>query len=159
LLPGLDNAASPWYSFDISRISFEEELMSLDEHEIISAQVILPSAGGRRPNSKTAITSENIRDFQPTAETVAEASKAFTAAGFDVGPAFGNSFSITAPAGTIMRLFKTGLRRTPRGGLQAIREDGSASEELPLERLPESIKRHVVGITFTPPPDFGFGAD
>ena len=134
-----------------------EECMSIDDQEIISAQVILASASDKRADGQTAITSENIQDFQPTTETAAVVRRAFAAAGFDVGPMMGNSFSITAPVGAFQKFFKTRLGRTARSGIQSIREDGSVSEELPLENLPEAITRHVVAVTFTPPPDFGPG--
>jgi hypothetical protein len=129
--------------------------MNIDENEIISAQVILPSANGRRPDGRTAITSANIKDFRPTIETVEEATKAFTKAGFDVGPTVGNSFSITARAAIFIRFFRICLQRTASGGIQAISDDGSISEGIPIGGLPESITKYIIGVTFVPPPNFG----
>jgi hypothetical protein len=129
--------------------------MFIDDQEIISSQVILQSASGKHVGSQTAVTADNLRDFQPAAEAIAEVSQAFAAGGFNVGPTVGNSFSITAPAGIFKKFFKTRLGRTIHGGLQFIREEGAGSEELPREGIPESIARHVVAVTFTPPPDFG----
>jgi hypothetical protein len=153
-LTGYDAQPATGWIFSLEK-SMSIKVMSIDEQESISAPVILPSASRRRPDGQTAITPETVRDFQPTAETVAEAKQAFAAAAFDVGPTVATSLSIAVPAGTFMRFFRTPLGRTARSGFQFIPEDGSASEELPLKSLPESLTRHVVAVTFTPPPDFG----
>lgn len=133
--------------------------MSLDKRQAISAQVMLRSASGRVPDGMTAITSENIREFLPSKEAAARISRAFAGMGFEVGPTVGNSFSITGPAGSFERVFKTRLHQTKRGGIQCRKsedqDDGQPGEELPLNALPQAIASDVVAVTFTPPPDFG----
>ncbi|MBI3970031.1 MAG: hypothetical protein HY332_01970 [Chloroflexi bacterium] len=129
--------------------------MSLGDQETVSAQVVLRPAGGRTLDGQSTITSETIGAFLPSSEAVATAREAFRAAGFDVGPVVGNSFSITAPAGTFRKAFNTQLRREARGSVQAVKEDGGAGFELPLEHLPEPARGLVSAVTFTPPPDFG----
>lgn len=129
--------------------------MSLHQQEIISAQVVLKSASGKPFEGTTVITSANIRDFLPSAETVAKVTEAFTAAGFDVGPMVGNSFSITAPVSTFEKVFRAQLRRQENGGVVAVKDDDSSSYELPLAGLPQSLTELIEVVTFTPPPDFG----
>ena len=129
-----------------------------DKDQILSAQVVLRSATGARPDGQALITSENIRDYLPTDETVTRAQRAFKALGFEIGPMVGNSFSITAPASTIEQVFKTKIRREgTRGGVKASESKGSGSYELPVSQLPSEIARDVEAVTFSPPPDFGPG--
>lgn len=129
--------------------------MSLEKKQIVSAQVVLRSSEGKAIHGKTIITAQTIKDFAPSSEAVARATGAFANAGFDVGPMVGISFSITAPVSTFEEVFRTRLRREERGGVEAIKEDGSGSYELPLDSLAESITDLAVAVTFTPPPDFG----
>jgi hypothetical protein len=132
--------------------------MSTDErnkHELVSAQVVLRAASGRSPDRQTPITSANIQDFLPSTEIAASAKDAFTVAGFEVGPLVGSSFPITAPAGTFEKMFKTHLRRNRLGGIEAMQDNGSWGEEVPLEGLRKALSRNLVAVTFTRPPDFG----
>ncbi len=128
--------------------------MSPAKKDPASAQVILRSASGKVIDGATSITSQNVREFAPSDESVVRAAEAFAAAGFDVGAMVGISFSISAPVGRFEQVFKTRLRQE-RGGLEAIQDDGSGSYELPLHGLPESLASLVVAVAFTPPPDFG----
>jgi hypothetical protein len=129
--------------------------MSDAKQPTISAQVILRSASGKAPDGAASITAETIKDFLPSAAAVGQASAALRAAGFEIGPVVGNSFAISAPQATFEQVFKARLRGDGRGSVLAIGEDGSGGYELPLAALPDSIRRHVAAITFTPPPDFG----
>jgi hypothetical protein len=129
--------------------------MSLEKEQVVSAQVVLRSASGKVIDSETTITSENIQDFAPSPETVAKASQAFAALGFDVGEMVGISFSISATVGTFEQVFKTTLRQDEQGGIEAVQADGSGSYELLLDALPDSLTNLVVAVTFTPLPDFG----
>lgn len=129
--------------------------MSLGKQQVVSAQVVLRPASGKSIRSQLAITAENIGDFLPSAETALTATQAFAAAGFEVGPVVGISFSITAPVETFEKVFDTHLRLEERGGIKAIGPDKSVSLELPLQALPKAITDNVEAVTFTPPPDFG----
>lgn len=122
---------------------------------VISAQVILPSASGKVVDGETVITAENISDYVPSPDTVAKASEAFTQLGFHVGQMVGISFSITALASTFEEVFAVQLCQEANGGIMALEEDGSATYEIPLRALPESVSALVISVTFTPPPDFG----
>jgi hypothetical protein len=129
--------------------------MALSKEQVVSAQVLLRAASGKPITGDTVITSDNIKDFAPAAEAVARASAAFAAARFEIGPAVGISFSITAPISTFEKVFKTQLRLAPGGGVEAIKADGSGSYELPLNALAAGLANLVTAVTFTPPPDFG----
>jgi hypothetical protein len=122
---------------------------------LISAQVVLRSANGRQPDQGTPVTSANIKDFQPSMEIVAAAKEAFAAKGFEIGDLVGNSFSISAPADKFEKIFKTHLRFAKHGSAQAMGDDGSWSEELPLGGLPKSMSRNLVAVTFARALDFG----
>jgi hypothetical protein len=132
-----------------------EVVMSLQPQQVITAQVVLRAASGKAPGGYSIITAENLKDFAPSEEAVARVQAALSTAGFETGPLVGNSFSITAPAGTFEKVFQTELRYREHGGIESVREAGSTSLELPLNALPPSIASLVVSVTFTPPPDFG----
>jgi hypothetical protein len=110
----------------------------------VSAQVLLRPASGRRIGGRDEITSENIRDYAPPADAAALARKTFETDGFDVGPLVGVSFSIAAPVSTFERVFKTSI--------------GGSTLELPLDALPEPLRRVIEAVTFQRPVDFGPGA-
>jgi hypothetical protein len=110
----------------------------------VSAQVLLRPVSGRRIGGRDEITSENIRDYAPPADAAAFARKTFETDGFDVGPLVGVSFSIAAPVTTFERVFKASLERS--------------TLELPLDALPEPLRRVIAAVTFQRPVDFGPGA-
>jgi hypothetical protein len=111
---------------------------------VVSAQVLLRPASGRRIGGRDEITSENIRDYAPRADAAALARKTFEADSFDVGPLVGISFSIAAPVSTFERVFKTSI--------------AGSTLELPLDALPEPLRRVIEAVTFQRPLDFGPGA-
>jgi len=118
---------------------------------LISAQVILKPAGRK---AAAPITSSNVGETLPSADALDRARKAFGDAGFEVGTAVANSFSITAPARTFDKVFGTRLHRAP--GAQASRSSRhAASDELPLDKLPKRVATLIDAVTMTPPPDFG----
>jgi hypothetical protein len=110
----------------------------------VSAQVLLRPASGRRIGGRDGITSENIRDYAPPADAAALARQTFDADGFDVGPLVGVSFSIAATVSTFERVFKTAI--------------AGSTLELPLDALPEPLRRVIEAVTFQRPVDFGPGA-
>ena len=130
--------------------------MATKKDEQLSAQVMLHSAGGKAPGPTTQVTSENVREFLPSSSSVTEARRALEAAGFEVGNVVGNSFSITASAKTFEKVFKVKLQRDKEKGVTARAARATEeSYELPVDKLPEDVRRHVAAVTFTPPPDFG----
>jgi hypothetical protein len=129
--------------------------MTQDKKQIISAQVLIRSAGGKRLVHNTAITSQNIEDYAPSTEAVDRAKRTFMDAGFDVGILVGNSFSISAPISTFEKVFQTQLHSQERGGIEVVGGSTSGQYELPLTSLPKPVTDIVEAIFFTPPPDFG----
>ena len=129
--------------------------MTLEQHQVVSAQVVLRSASGRAIDDRAVITAETLKDFAPSPETVARATAAFAAAGFDVGAMVGISFSITAPVSTFEDTFKIQLRQQEHGGIEAVADDGIGTYDLPLHALSKPTSDLIVAVTFTPPPDFG----
>jgi hypothetical protein len=71
--------------------------------KIVSAQVVLVAASGASPGPQTRITSENIREWAPSAETIVRVSGELRSMGFEVGECVGNSISITGA----VRLFES----------------------------------------------------
>lgn len=127
--------------------------MTLEDRDVISAQVVLRSSSGRAPDGTSAVTAATLAEFAPAPEAVAAAVEGFRERGFEVGSTVGNSFSITAPAGTFRRVFGVPVHRTERGGLA-----GPGGEALRLDDLPGEISRLLAAVTFVPPPDFGPGS-
>jgi hypothetical protein len=122
---------------------------------MLSAQVVLRAASGKRMDGTAAITAANIAEYLPAPATVSAARQAFSERGFRVGEVAGNSFPITASEETFEKVFHTKLRKGQKGEVTVGRKKGTASYELPLTQLPESVKRYVEAVTFSPPPDFG----
>lgn len=121
---------------------------------MVSAQVVLAAAGGARSGPQTRITSENIRDWAPSTETIARVSEVLRGMGFEVGKYVGNSFSITGAVRLFESRFRTKLRETG-GGVRFA--DGGY--ELAAGKIPSALRAQISAITFTPPPDFGPGAN
>ncbi len=121
---------------------------------VASAQVIVRSASGTPMRGDVAITAANIADYQPSAEDAAAAQAAFRAAGFEVGPVVGISFSITAPLARFEQVFGVPLRVDERGAVAAGTGAAPAGgTELPLDRLPGEARERVQAVAFTPPAD------
>ena len=111
----------------------------------------MPPAGGARPGPRAHITTENIREWLPSAETIARVSAELRNMGFELGEAVGNSISITGPVKLFESVFHSKLHEV--GGVRFT--DGY---ELPAGKIPPALRAEIVAVTFTPPPDFGPGA-
>jgi len=110
----------------------------MPEDTTLSALVVLRPGPHRTLGDRGPITVETIQEYLPSEEAVAATQRAFEDLGFEVSPAVGPSFSITAPRSRFMAVFDT-----------------TDTLELPLDRLPADAREHVQAVTFTPPPDFG----
>jgi hypothetical protein len=71
----------------------------------------------------------------------------FKAAGFQIGPLIGVSFSIAGPIERFEEFFQV---RAERSGPQPF-----PSNELPLSTLNPMLRQHITNVLFTRPPDFG----
>jgi hypothetical protein len=125
----------------------------MNPETIVSAQVVLAAASGARPGPQTRITSENVGEWAPSAETIVRVSHALRDMGFEVGECVGNSIAITGPARLFESRFHTKLRDVARGGVQF----AGGGYELAPEKIPLALRPQVIAVTFTPPPDFGPG--
>jgi hypothetical protein len=128
--------------------------MGLENDPVISAQVLLRSASGKKITGETVITSKNIGDYTPSSDTVAKATDALTKLGFEVGQMVGISLSISAPASTFEKVFGMPLRQGEDGGIQVLGADGVPSYEIPRTAWPKKIARLAVAVTFVPPPEY-----
>jgi hypothetical protein len=73
----------------------------------------------------------------------------FAAAGFQIGPLVGISFSIAGPVEHFEEFFKV---RAEQQGPQPF-----SVNELPLSALNPALREHIETVLFTRPPDFGPG--
>jgi hypothetical protein len=128
--------------------------MTIKPQSKVSAQVILAPASGRR-DAGAAITAQNIDQFRPSEDAVSAVQAGFARAKFEVGTLAGNSFSITGTVKQFDDVFKTKLRKDTRGALTARSRPNTYTLELPLDALPEDLRKHLVAVTFTAPPAFG----
>lgn len=116
------------------------------ENETISAEVILKSQTGRSLTEGIPITSENIKDFQPSQETINEAVVIFRELGFTVSP---SNITITI-VGT-----KTLFEKVFDTKLQINTTDKGIS--IPPTRdltIPDSLRHSVEKVIFIPPPEY-----
>ncbi len=132
----------------------EEKIDVLNPEQIIAAEVLLISATGITFDENTLITSDNIKDYQPAAETTQIVSQYFKNNGFEVTPMVGISFTIYAPARHFSDFFNTSLGVDEAGGIRVLLSSSKTSLELPLDLLPDSIENLIVAITFSAPANF-----
>jgi hypothetical protein len=81
----------------------------------------------------------------------------FKRAGFDLGPLFANSFSITAESKRFETYFKATLQSSSGEGIAVKTNEDSVRSDLPLDALPPSVRELIEVIVFSKPPDFGPG--
>jgi hypothetical protein len=125
-----------------------------DSDRTISAQVIVRSRSGKRVGPEVPITSANIAEYAPAPEVFAAAADAFRAAGFEVGPAVGISFSVTGPLSRFERYFDTRLHVDERGAVARLgARPPPGGLELPLNALAPALARNIDAVVFTPPAD------
>ena len=80
---------------------------------------------------------------------------AFARAGFEVGPAVGGTFSITAPRARFEQVFKKALKQEGDAGVTLAEAAEGDPYVLPLAGLPDELRRSASVVTFSPPPAFG----
>ncbi len=123
---------------------------------LVCGNVLLRPASGATIDGSTVITADNIRDYTPSAETIDVTTRYFGDQGFQVGPAVGISFAVTAPKEHFEKLFGASLQRNEQGMLQVVDpDDGSFGYELPLDRLPDGVRSRVIVVALEEPTSFG----
>jgi hypothetical protein len=121
--------------------------MVLDD-ETISAEVILKSKTGRSLTEGTAsITSNNIREFQPSLETTNEAKQGLSQLGFQVTPS-DITMTVVGPKSLFEKVFDTQLQVNNTTKEVSII---SPNKDLPI---PDSLQRSVEKVVFIPPPEY-----
>src|SRR5829696_9143774 len=99
--------------------------MSKKQAPLLSAQVLLKPASGAMPRDAD-ITAANVAALTPAPHAAEAIRRRLAAAGFEIGPLVGPSFSITASPSVFKRFFK-------------LTSPGSDKGEIPLDRLPEPV--------------------
>jgi site-specific DNA-cytosine methylase len=116
---------------------------------LISAEAILRSRSGRslaRPDEP--ITAENVEEFSPTQETIAEASRRLEELGFAVSPS-GVTLTVLGEPTRFERVFGVMLAmgKDEHAGGPTIQPQGELA-------MPDSLEALVEEIVFPEPPEF-----
>jgi subtilase family serine protease len=122
---------------------------------LISVEVLLRSASVSVIKENNQITSKNIHEYLPAAETVDSITRFFRQKGFEVFPLGGISLTIAGTIEQFSELFDTNIVVDEAKGVLGIHESEESSHLLPLAQLPKYIQEQIVAVTFVPPPDFG----
>lgn len=128
-----------------------------NQGNVVSAQVILSSLSGARIGPDTSITAENVKQFTPSAETIAKATSFFREKGFEVGNCVGMSCSITGSAALFEKVLNVKVVIDDNNVASLTSSEGSKTTTLEgdtLKSLPDGL---VDAITFPEPLDFGPG--
>ena len=80
----------------------------------------------------------------------------FTSAGFEVHAPLGSSFGIAGPKSLFESTFSRVLVVNDQELITMVTLDDGGTE-LPLDPLPESIRRHTESVRFIEPPPLSFG--
>lgn len=117
------------------------------ENEIISAEVILKSISGRSLTDDVPITSKNIKEFQPSQETINETSQIISKFGFRVMPS-NITITIVGSKSLFEEVFDTKL------------EIDATTKEVYVKKsdrdltIPSSLRNLVEKVVFIPPPEY-----
>lgn len=123
--------------------------------DVVSALVVLRPAGGRPLDGSEQITAANVDRFTADPHDVERVRAWFDRRGFDTSPAGPLGLSITGPVDLFEERFRTTLHvERVAAGMAASCDEGA---ELPLRRLPRTIRSAVQAVAFESPPDFGPG--
>lgn len=117
------------------------------DNEIISAEVILKSISGRSLTDDVPITSKNIKEFQPSQETINETSQIISKFGFRVMPS-NITITIVGSKSLFEEVFDTNL------------EIDATTKEVYVKKsdrdltIPSSLRNLVEKVVFIPPPEY-----
>lgn len=119
--------------------------------DVLSAMVILRAASGRRLAGSAPIDTSTLARHSAATGDVAAAQQAFGNRGFGAGEYIGISFAISASRAAFEAQFGVTLARGADGAIQVVRDGKPAGLELPLDRLPATLRRLIDTVTFMPP--------
>lgn len=123
----------------------------------IAAQVVIatPLVDAHR------VTARNVKQMLPDANLSERVVNAFSALGFTPGVLVGNSFSIEATPEVFQNVFGVLPQLGSDGRVRDRSSKGAgrsaALSNLPLERLPPTLRALVQAVIFSEPPAFGPG--
>jgi subtilase family serine protease len=121
----------------------------MNNSSLISAEVILKSKSGRSVYSRdVAITSKNVKEFQPTEVTINDVSNRLQKLGFTVLKG-GITLTVIAEPTLFEKVFKVKL--TLKKNEKASNIVVNPDEELVI---PDSLSNSVEKIVFVPSPEF-----
>jgi hypothetical protein len=123
--------------------------------DVVSALVVLRPAGGSPLGGSEQITAATLDRFTADPDDVERVRAWFGRRGFDTSPAGPLGLSITGPVDLFEERFRTTLHMERAAAGMAVTCDEGA--ELPLRRLPRTIRSCVQAVAFEAPPDFGPG--
>ncbi len=118
--------------------------------EVLSAVVIVRAASGRRLAGSKPIDTTTLPGHRASASDVATAQQGCAARGFSVGDYVGISFAITAARSVFEQQFGVQLDRDAGGDIHVVHDGKPLGLELPLDRLPASLRKVIDTVTFTP---------
>lgn len=99
-----------------------------------------------KPEQRLDVDPHRAGEVSPPEAVVHHVVRAFSDAGFDVGPYVGVSFAITGTQAAFERVF----------GVDPLAEDFD-QRELPMTGLKADVAPYVAAVTMTEPPAFGPG--
>jgi hypothetical protein len=130
-----------------------------DESEEVTALVLLRPASGREITGRTQITADTLHEYAPDPGEAAEASRALSDAGFQVGGVLGVSVPVTGPRRLFEDYFGVSVQPADEGGWVAVDESGAARRELPVSNAPEPVAARIQAVTFEPPAELAGGEE
>jgi len=124
----------------------------MPETSKIAAQVVI-AVPGVDPHT---VTSRNVRSSMPDANLRERLVTAFRGLGFTCGEVVGNSFSIEAAPGVFREIFGVSPQLASDGRVHE-RAAGKPLSDLPVDKLPKTLRPLVKAVIFSEPPAFGPG--
>ena len=103
-------------------------------------------------NDDKLLSAQVVARFSADAQAVMEE---FQRAGFEVGPLFANSFSISAVANRFESYFNATFDSSSDEGIIVKTNEGAVRADVPLESVSQTVRDKIQEIVFSKPPDFG----
>jgi hypothetical protein len=119
--------------------------------DILSAQVIVRAASGRKLAAGDVIDASTLPQFVAAPADVHTVQSACTTLGFTVGPYVGISFSISGRRSQFEQAFGVKLSVRRDGAVTVVGRRQPMAQQLPLERLDPAVRAQIDTVSFSPP--------
>jgi subtilase family serine protease len=129
--------------------------MRPDKNQVLYADVLIQSAGGKSVEPDSEITAETLHLYTPSERDVDTVRSYFENSGFQTTALAGISIGINGPAQLFEQFFETIIYQNEQGYFSIHPENEVTDFELPAEVLSNAVADLVQTITFSPPIDFG----